>query len=251
MRIGGSSLRYKPRPRDETLERRILQVLRPGMGYRGAWATLRGEFHPLSPKRVYRLWKELRLNVRPKPKRRRKGMPMPDAPTAPNQLWCLDFVHDTCLNGSRLKILAVVDEFTRECLALEAAGSIKAPRVRAILASLFADRGEPKFLRSDNGPEFVANSLTVWLAMSGTESRFIKPGSPWQNAKIESFNGKLRAELLNAEVFANLADAQLKLAVWRRFYNEERPHSSLGYLAPASYAKTLNHATMPEGTLLF
>ncbi len=248
MRIGGSSLRYKPRPKDETLKTRILEVLRPGMGYRGAWAALRGEFAPLSRKRVHRAWKELRLNVRPR--KRRKGMPMPDAPTLPNQLWCLDFVHDTCMNGSRLKILAEVDEFTRECLALEAACSIKSPRIRSILASLFKDRGEPKFLRSDNGPEFVANSLAVWLAISGTESRFIKPGSPWQNAKIESFNGKLRAELLNAEVFANLADAQLKLAVWRRFYNEDRPHSSLGYLAPASYAKTLNHATMSEGSLL-
>lgn len=249
MRISSSSLRYLPRAKDQTLRGRILEVLRPGMGYRGAWATLRGEFEPLSPKRVHRIWKELRLNVRPRPRKRRKGMPMPDAPTGPNQLWCLDFVHDTCLNGSRLKILAVVDEFTRECLALEVASSIKAPRVRQILASLFEGRGEPKFLRSDNGPEFVANSLTVWLAMSGTESRFIKPGSPWQNAKIESFNGKLRAELLNAEVFANIADAQLKLTLWRRFYDEERPHSSLGYLAPASYAQTFQETTTPEETL--
>ncbi len=249
MRISASSLRYTPRPKDESLKARILEVLRPGMGYRGAWATLRGEFAPLSPKRVHRVWKELQLNVRPRPRKRRKGMPMPDAPTAPNQLWCLDFVHDACLNGTRLKILAVVDEFTRECLALEVATSIKAPKVRSVLASLFKERGEPKFLRSDNGPEFVANSLTVWLTMSGTESRFIKPGSPWQNAKIESFNGRLRAEILNAEVFANLADAQLKLTIWRRFYNEERPHSSLGYLSPVSYAKALNHATMPEESL--
>jgi transposase InsO family protein len=172
------------------------------MGYRGAWATLRAEFAPLSRKRVHRVWKELRLNVRPRPKRRQAGMPMPDAPTAPNQLWSLDFVHDACLNGTRWKILA-----------LEAATSIKAPKVRAILSSLFEQRGEPQFLRSDNGPEFVANSLTVWLTLRGTQSRVSKPGSPWQNAKIESFNGKLRAELLNAEVFANLADAQLKLTL--------------------------------------
>lgn len=171
---------------------------------------------------------------------------MPDAPTAPNQLWCLDFVHDSCLNGTRLKILAGVDEFTRECLALEVATSIKAPKVRSVLAGLFKELGEPKFLRSDKGPEFVANSLSVWLALSGTESRFIKPGSPWQNAKIESFNGRLRAELLYAETFANLADAQLKLTLWRRFYNEERPQSSLGYLAPASYAQTIQKATMSE-----
>lgn len=249
MRISPSSLGYRPRPKDETLGKRILEVLRPGMGYRGAWAALKGELAPLSPKRVRRVWKELRLNVRPKPRKRRKGTPMPDAPTGPNQLWCLDFVHDSCLNGTRLKILAVVDEFTRECLALEAATSIKAPKVRSVLSELFKDRGEPKYLRSDNGPEFVARSLTVWLAMKGTQSRFIKPGSPWQNGVVESFNGKLRAEFLNAEVFHNLAEAQLKLSLWRRFYNEERPHSSIGYLAPAEYAKTFETDTMPEGTL--
>jgi putative transposase len=236
MGISSSSLRYAPAPdRNVALKARIHEVVRPGLGYRGAWATLRGEFAPLNPKRVHRLWKELRLNVRPKARKRRKGTPMPDAPTAPNQLWSLDFVHDACLNDTKLKILAVVDEFTRECLALEAATSIKAPKVRAILASLFAARGEPKYLRSDNGPEFVAHSLAVWLALSGTESRFIKPGSPWQNGVVESFNGRLRAEFLNAEVFHNLADAQLKLRLFQHFYNEERPHSSLGYLTPATY----------------
>lgn len=160
---------------------------------------------------------------------------MPDASKAPNEVWCLDFVHDACLNGTPLKILAIVDEFTRECLALEAATSIRAPKVRQILSQIFRERGAPKFLRSDNGPEFVSHCLSVWLPLCGTESRFTKPGSSWQNGKIESFNGKLRAELLNAEVFYNLADAQLKLRVFQRFYNEERPHSSLGYLTPANY----------------
>ena len=236
MGISGSSVRYVPVPnRDEPLKARLHEVVRPGLGYRGAWATLRGEFGPLNPKRVHRLWKELRLNVRPKTRKRRKGMPMPDRPTAPGQLWSLDFVHDACLNGTKLKILAVVDEFTRECLALEAHTSIKASKVRSILASLFAARGEPRFLRSDNGPEFVAHSLTVWLALAGTESRFIKPGSPWQNGVVESFNGKLRAEFLGAEVFHNLAEAQMKLRIFQRFYNEERPHSSLGYLTPGAY----------------
>lgn len=177
MGISGSSLRYQPAPdKDGPLKARIQEVLRPGMGYRLAWATLRAEFEPLNPKRVHRVWKELRLNVRPRTRKRRKGMPMPDAPTAPNQLWSLDFVHDACLNGTKLKVLAVVDEFTRECLALQAHTSIKAPKVRSILASLFKERGEPKYLRSDNGPEFVANSLTVWLAISGTQSRFIASG---------------------------------------------------------------------------
>jgi putative transposase len=180
MKISASSLRYTPAPdRNESLRVRIQQVLRPGMGYRGAWATLRHEFEPLNPKRVHRLWKELRLNARPRPKKRRKGMPMPDAPTAANQLWSLDFVHDACLNGTKLKILAVVDEFTRECLALEAATSIKAPKVRSILASLFADRGEPRYLRSDNGPSSSPTpSPFGWLSRepkAGSSSRAL-PG---------------------------------------------------------------------------
>jgi transposase InsO family protein len=166
-----------------------------------------------------------------------------------SSLRCRPRPKDETLKRRILKVLAAVDEFTRECLALEAAASIKAPKVRSILFSLFASRGEPNCLGSDIGPEFTADSLAVWLAMRGSQSRFIKPGSPWQNAKIESFNSWLRAELLDAEVFANLADAQLELDLWRRFYNEERPRSSLGYLAPASYALSLNHATMPEESL--
>jgi putative transposase len=174
---------------------------------------------------------------------------MPDAPTRPGEVWSLDFVHDSCLNGTRLKVLAVIDEFTRECLALEAATSVKAASVRRVLAGLFAERGGPRFLRSDNGPEFVANSLTVWLAANGAESRFIKPGSPWQNAKVESFNGRLRAELLDAEAFHNLAEAQVRLRLWRRFYNERRPHSSLSHLTPESFRKDF-YDRMKEGSTL-
>lgn len=248
MGISDSSVRYEPVPdRNASLKARLQEVARPGLGYRGAWARLRHEFEPLNLKRVYRLWKELRLSLRAKARRRRKGMPMPNRPTAPGEIWSLDFVHDACLNGTRLKILAVVDEFTRECLALEAHTSIKAPKVRSILASLFASQGQPRCLRSDNGPEFVAHSLTAWLALSRTQSRFIKPGSPWQNGVVESFNGKLRAEFLNAEAFHNLADAQVKLRMFQRFYNEERPHSSLGYLTPATYKELCQQSKKKEG----
>ena len=171
---------------------------------------------------------------------------MPHAPTTPNEVWCLDFVHDACLNGTQLKVLAVVDEFTRECLALEAATSIKAPTVRQILSEIFEERGAPKYLRCDNGPEFISHCLAVWLLLSGVESRFTKPGSPWQNGKALNFNGKLRAEFLNAEVFHNLADTQLKLRLFRRFYNEERPHSSLGYLTPATYRERSQESKKEE-----
>jgi len=234
--LSGSSLRYKPLPdRNAELKVSLRKEQRPGCGYRTAHRNLKQEYFPLNPKRVHRLWKLLGLNLKPKAKKRRKGMPMPDRPAAPNQVWCLDFVHDACLNGTKLKILAVVDEFTREVLALEAATSIKAKRVQAVLSELFASRGAPKYLRSDNGPEFIANSLTIWLSLQGTESRFIKPGSPWQNGIVESFNGRLRAEFLNAEVFHNLADAQVKLRIFQRFFNEERRHSSLGDQTPATY----------------
>lgn len=236
MGISGSSLRYKKAPdRNAGLKIRLVQVARPGVGYRTAWGNLKEEFRPLNRKRVERLWKVMGLSLKKKVKRRRKGSALPGRASAPNQIWSLDFIHDSCLSGTRLKILVVVDEFTRECLALEAHTSIKARGVKAILASLFATRGKPELLRSDNGPEFVARSLTMWLAVLGIQSRFIQPGSPWQNGIVESFNGKLRAEFLNAEVFHNLADAQLKLRLWQRFYNEERPHSSLGYQTPTTY----------------
>jgi transposase InsO family protein len=205
-----------------------------------AQALVACEFAPLNLKRVRRVWKETRLGRARRCRKRRTGNSVALRAEAPNRVRRVDFVHDSCLNGTKLEIPSAVDEFTRECLALEAAASIKAPKVRSILSSLFASRGEPNCLGSDNGPEFTADSLAVWLAMRGSQSRFIRPGSPWQNAKIESFNSWLRAELPDAEVFANLADAQLKLNLWRRFYNEERPRSSLGYLAPASYAQTLS-----------
>lgn len=247
LKLSSSSLRYKARPsKNEALKARIYEILRPGMGYRRAWATLRHEFAPLNPKRVHRIWKYLHLNTKSKVKRRRNGMPMPDSPTAANQLWSLDFVHDSCLNGTKFKVLVVIDEFTRECLALEAATSIKSAKVRSILALLFADRGSPKYLRSDNGPEFVAHSLTAWLAQSGTQSRFTKPGSPWQNGKVESFNGRLRAEFLNPEAFCNLLDAQVRLRLFQRFYNDERPHSSLGYETPSAYRRRSEASTVKE-----
>ena len=247
MGISASSLRYKLAPdRNVRLKARLHEIARPGLGYRGAWAELKDEFEPLNVKRVHRLWRKLRLSLPAKHKKRRTGSPMPELPSQPNETWCLDFCFDACLNGTKLKVLAVVDEFTREVLALEAHTSIKAAGVRRILSRLFEDRGAPKYLRSDNGPEFVAHSLTVWLRVCGTESRYIKPGSPWMNGKVESFNARLRAEFLNAEVFHNLADAQVKLRLFQRFYNEDRRHSSLGYLTPNRFTELFKQGKMKE-----
>jgi transposase InsO family protein len=228
------SLYGRPRPdKDEGLKEALRRVWRPNMGYRTAWAFLREELAPLNVKRVHRVWKEERLGRAKRYRKKRSGSAVPLAAGAANEVWCLDFCFDSCLNGTRLKVLAVVDEHTRECLALEAATSFRSLRVQAVLASLFESRGAPQNLRSDNGSEFVARSLAVFLSRSGTQSRFIKPGSPWQNGHAESFVSRLRAEVLDVEVFHNLADAQVKLSLFRRFYNEQRPHSSLGYLTPA------------------
>lgn len=219
--------------RDEALRERLKAVWRPNMGYRMAHALVRIEFAPLNVKRVHRVWKEERLGRMKRYRKKRTGNSVPLAAEAPGHVWCLDFCFDACMNGTKLKCLAVVDEFTRECLALEVATTFKSLRVQKVLAALFESRGAPRFLRSDNGSEFISRSLAVFLSQSGTQSRFIRPGSPWQNGHAESFVSRLRAELLDVEVFHNLADAQVKLSIFRRFYNEQRPHSSLGYRTPA------------------
>lgn len=209
------------------------------MGYRMAHAIVRGEFAPLNVKRVHRLWKEEKLGRMKRYRKKRTGSGVPLSAESKNQVWCLDFVHDSCLNGTKLKVLAVKDEFTREILALEVGTSFKSLKVRQVLAGLFESRGAPSFVRSDNGPEFVSRSLAVFLSFQGSKSHFIKPGSPWQNGHAESFMSRLRAELLDVELFHNLADAQVKLSIYRRYYNEERPHSSLGYRSPAVAAQAL------------
>jgi putative transposase len=229
-----SDRRQKRTEKDAALLDRLRSVWRPNMGYRMAHALVQGEFAPLNVKRVHRLWKQERLGRIKRYRKQRTGQSVPLAAQRPNEVWCLDFCHDACLNGTKLKILAVVDEFTRECLALEVATSFRSVHVQRVLSNTIQARQAPLYLRSDNGSEFIARSLAVFLARSGTESRFIKPGSPWQNGHAESFVSRLRAELLDVEAFHNLVDAQLKLAVYRRYYNEERPHSALGYKTPVA-----------------
>lgn len=228
----GAPYRPKAPDKDRVLRDRLRAVWRPNMGYRMAHALLRGEFAPLNVKRVHRLWKEERLGRVKRYRKRRTGRSVPVSAEAANHVWSLDFCFDACLNGTKLKVLAILDEFTRECLALEVATSLKSLGVQRVLALLFESRGAPEFLRSDNGSEFISRSLAVFLTRSGTRSKFIKPGSPWQNAFVESFNSTLRRDCLDVEVFHNLADAQVRIAIYRRFYNEARPHSSLGGLPP-------------------
>jgi transposase InsO family protein len=232
------SLYQEPRPdRDEGLKAALKQVWRPNMGYRMARAQVLPTFGPVNVKRVHRVWKEGGFKRKQPHHKKRTGNTVPFEATLPNEVWTVDFVFDSCLNGTKLKILTVLDEVTRECLALEVATKLDAKAVRAVLSPLFEERGAPKWLRSDNGSEFIARLLAVCLSESGSGSRFIEAGKPWQNGFVESFHATLRRDHLDVEVFFNLADAQVKTAVYRRYYNEVRPHSSLDYRPPAVATK--------------
>ena len=177
----------------------------------------------------------------PKKRPRRRvatSRPRPLPPTAVNHVWAYDFVFDTCADGRTLKCLTVIDEFTRECLAIDVAGGIRSGRVIEVLAQLVSVHGAPRYLRSDNGPEFVARAILRWLQTAQIETAFIDPGKPWQNGADESFNGKFRDQHLSLQWFRNRADAKVSIEAWRRHYNEVRPHSSLGYLTPLAFKAT-------------
>lgn len=251
--IHDSSLRYRARPRDnQTLVKRLQTIAaeHPRYGYRRAWALVRRDGHLVNHKRVARLWRQAGLGVPRRKRRRRRAETVvrPCQATRPNHVWTYDFLYDRAVNGRTLKVLTVVDEFTREGLAIEVDTSITAAGVQRLLMRLFAERGQPQFLRSDNGPEFLAVALQAWLATHGTGTLYIEPGHPWQNGIGESFNGKLRDECLNTAWFWNLADAKVQIEQWRRRYNTERPHSSLNYQTPAEFTARW-HATQAHESL--
>lgn len=247
MWIARGTLERQPAPdEDAALRERLREVWRPNMGYRMAHALVKPEFEPLNVKRVHRLWKEEKLGRMRRYRKKRTGSSVPLSAECPNQVWCVDLCFDWAENRSRLKVMAIQDEFTKELLALAVGTSLKSLHLQAVLARLFKERGAPRFLRSDNGPEFISRSLAMFLSRSGTESRFIAPGSPWQNGHAESLVSRLRAELLGVEVFFNLADAQMKLAVYRRYYNWSAPSEcgSLGGGRPLQLQVTLPCVTL-------
>jgi putative transposase len=209
----------------------------PRYGYRTIRIFLEREGHVLGTDRMYRLWRQESLQVPKKRPRRRvaTSRPRPLPATAMNHVWAYDFVFDTCADGRTLKCLTVIDEFTRECLAIDVAGGIRSGRVIEVLAQLVSVHGAPRYLRSDNGPEFVATAILRWLQTATIETAFIDPGKPWQNGADESFNGKFRDQHLSLQWFRNRIEAKVSIEQWRRHYNEVRPHSSLGYLTPAAF----------------
>jgi putative transposase len=236
-----SGLRYASRRAvaDAPVHKRMRELAAqyPRYGYRRIRIFLGRDGHRMSVDRAHRLWRAGGLQVPRKRPRRRiaTGRPRPTAPASPNHVWAVDFVFDFCANGQQLKCLTVVDEWTRECLAIDVAGSIRSGRVIDVLGRLISVHGAPRYLRSDNGPEFVSKAILKWLTDAGIETALIDPGKPWQNGTDESFNGKLRDECLGMEWFRNRAEAATVIETFRAHYNAVRPHSSLGYLTPNEF----------------
>jgi transposase InsO family protein len=237
--------RYLPQVRDdeEPLTRRIVELaaLYGRYGTPRITAMLRSEQWRVNHKRVERIWRGAGLKVpRRQPRRGRlwfnDGSCIRLRPEHKDHVWAYDFVTARTHDGRSFRMLTLVDEFTRECLAIDVARQLKSDDVLERLAWLFCTRGVPEHIRSDNGSEFTAKAVREWLAKVGVKTLYIEPGSPWENGYVESFNGKLRDELLNGEIFYSLKEAKVLIERWREHYNRIRPHSSLGYRPPAPEA---------------
>ena len=237
-----STQRYKSVLRNDepVLVKRMIELAKQygRYGYRRITALLQSEGFRVNHKRVERLWRREGLKVPQKqPKIKRlwlnDGSCVRLRPRYKNHVWSYDFVQDRTYNGKAIRMLTVMDEHTRECLAIETGRKLNSQNVMDVLSQLFIERGTPQYIRSDNGPEFIAKRLRWWLKRNQIATLFIEPGSPWENGYIESFNGKLRDELLKREVFDTLLEAQVLIERWRQEYNTVRPHSSLGYRPPA------------------
>lgn len=246
--ISRSSYYAKSRKRTEivALEGAIVELseTHPRYGYRRVTALLRREGVTVNAKRVQRVRRAEGLQVRKRQKRtKRLGISSAERQRAQrvNEVWSWDFVEDQTENGTRFRILTLIDEYSRRCLAMHVGWSIRAVDVIRVVQGAMGSYGKPRYIRSDNGPEFIAHAIGQWLKAAGVGTMYITPGSPWQQAYIESFHDKLRDESLNREIFGTLREAQVIVEQWRREYNETRPHSSLGYLTPSEYTSELTN----------
>ena len=240
-----STQRYKTKLPDKDKpvidELLVLHVKHPRYGYRRITVKLREKGWLVNFKRVYRLWCQEGLKIRRKQHKRLYMGCSANAcnrkrPEYYNHIWSYDFLSERLENGRLMKLLVVIDEFTRECLAIDVNRKIKGPDVVEVLRYLFAVRGCPAYIRSDNGPEFASKAVQDWLKNTGVDTLYVAPGSPWENGYVESFNSKLRDELLNRELFLHIDELRYVANRWRMDYNHYRPHSSLGYMAPAVFA---------------
>jgi len=248
--VNRGSVRYRTRrPTDEALRERLraLAAERRRFGYRRLFVLLRRAGETSSRNRVYRVYRAEGLSVRRRKGRRRAvGMraPIPVVARA-NARWSLDFVHDQMANGRRFRVLNIVDDVTRECLAAIPDTSISGARVARELTALIERRGRPSMIVSDNGTELTSNAILAWAGAHKIDWHYIQPGRPMQNAYVESFNGRMRDELLNETLFFGLGHVREELSAWVADYNGERPHSALGYLAPSAYAAKLRSNCTP------
>jgi putative transposase len=238
-----STYRYESRRRDETaLKMRIKEITetRVHYGYRRVHVMLRREGHQDNVKRVYRLYRQEGLSLRLKRPRRNKAAKLRQPKQiafAINEVWSMDFVADALFDGRKLRMLTVVDCYTRECLAIDVGQSLKGEDVVNTLNKICAERGLPGAIKTDNGSEFISKAMDKWAYERRVELDFSRPGKPTDNARVESFNGRLRQECLNAHWFLSMEDARDKIAAWRTYYNESRPHSALDWATPAEFAR--------------
>ena len=240
-----STFRYRAKHPDAWLAKlktalRRLSNAHPELGYPKITRLLKKEGWRVGCRRVQRLRRELGLAIPTrKPKRRRRGVRtgLPTRATHRGHVWAWDFVHDTTVRGGKLRMLNIIDEYTRECLCIYVARRINARKVRRVMADLIDLHGAPEHIRSDNGSEFIEGNLRAWLAENKIKTLYIEPGSPWQNGYIESFNARLREECLNREQLWTLTEARVVLEDWRWKYNHVRPHRSLGYITPLEFAQ--------------
>jgi putative transposase len=240
--VARSSCRYRKRAdRNVELRARLkaAAVEHPTWGYRRLQIlVVEREGRAVNHKRLLRVYREAGLCVRRKPRKRLvRVRRAPEVLTGPNQQWAIDFAQDRLAYGRSFRVFSVMDAYTRECLALDVDTSFSSPRVTRVLSQVLAERARPASLRLDNGPEFTSRHFLAWGMERGIALDYIEPGKPVQNAKVESFHGRLRQECLNASWFVNLWDAREKISAWRREYNQVRPHSSLGYRTPEEFAR--------------
>ena len=250
-----STYRYESRRRDETvLKMRIKEITdtRVHYGYRRVHVMLRREGHQDNVKRVYRLYREEGLSLRLKRPRRNRAAKLRQPKQlafAINEVWSADFVADALFDGRKLRMLTVVDCYTRECLAVDVGQSLKGEDVVDSLNRICGERGLPRTIKTDNGSEFISKVMDKWAYERGVELDFSRPGKPTDNARVESFNGRLRQECLNANWFLSLDDAMAKISAWRTYYNESRPHSALDWATPTEFARRCGlqaASTIPE-----
>ena len=255
--LARSTVRYQPKatPEDSEDEAALVERLqafakrRRRRGYRLAHQELQRGGMKVNHKRVHRLWRREGLSVPPRRRRKRiRGTIKPRLVEAqrPHQVWCLDFLEESTLSGNKLRLLCVSDEYTRQSLAIEVGRSFRSERVCQVLEGLIQEHGVPQALRMDNGPEFVALALRGLCHRQGINPAYIEPGKPWQNGYAESFHSRLRDEFLDGEVFTCAREAQVRLDAWRRDWNTQRLHSSLGYLTPQEYAARWHQSLVNE-----